>query len=236
MFVLGDTSTEGKKKKFSYPVISSSNPILTVIINNTVFQGEYADNYREGSLKDVKALQSLKKFGFEFGFEFDGTCFENCTRDQIEALMLIIALSDNIAEALKTINAPLKLENKYVQDRLSSKHKNAFEFLSQNKNINIAKFLSSIRNKPLSKYSGLCVCIMTHGEQGDNLVCSDGKMVSLYDIASYFNAENCSALVNKPKIFIVQACRGVKYDCVKPEGRGHPDSNNDIDKEMPSGK
>ena len=228
MFVLGDASIEGKKS--FYPVISTHNPILAVIINNTIFQGEYANKPREGSEKDVKALKSLKKIGFEF----DDMCFKDCTKDQIEALMIIIASSDRIAEALKHINAPLKLEDKHVQTVLSPEHKEAFKFLLQNENINIA--FSSIRNKPLSEYSGLCVCIMTHGEQGDNLVCSDGKTVSLYDIASYFNAENCSAIVNKPKIFIVQACRGVKYDFAKPEGRGHPDSNNDIDKEMPSGK
>lgn len=50
---------------------------------------------------------------------------------------------------------------------------------------------------------------MSHGEKGF-IKMKDGEKVSLEDIFEMFNNKNCPALQEKPKIFIIQACRGGK--------------------------
>lgn len=59
---------------------------------------------------------------------------------------------------------------------------------------------------------GCCiVTLMSHGEQGF-IKMKDGEKVSLEKIFEMFNNKNCPALQRKPKIFIIQACRGEKVD------------------------
>ncbi|XP_037382609.1 caspase-14-like [Talpa occidentalis] len=59
---------------------------------------------------------------------------------------------------------------------------------------------------------GCClVTLMSHGEKGF-IKMKDGEKVSLEDIFEMFNNKNCPALQEKPKIFIIQACRGDKRD------------------------
>ncbi|XP_005222518.1 caspase-14-like isoform X2 [Bos indicus] len=59
---------------------------------------------------------------------------------------------------------------------------------------------------------GCClVTLMSHGEEGF-IKMKDGEKVSLEDIFEMFNNKNCPALQEKPKIFIIQACRGERRD------------------------
>ncbi|XP_032264852.1 caspase-8-like isoform X3 [Phoca vitulina] len=59
---------------------------------------------------------------------------------------------------------------------------------------------------------GCClVTLMSHGEKGF-IKMEDGEKVSLEDIFEMFNNKNCPALQEKPKIFIIQACRGERRD------------------------
>ncbi|KAB0353305.1 hypothetical protein FD755_023989, partial [Muntiacus reevesi] len=55
------------------------------------------------------------------------------------------------------------------------------------------------------------VTLMSHGEEGF-IKMKDGEKVSLDDIFEMFNNKNCPALQEKPKIFIIQACRGERRD------------------------
>lgn len=50
---------------------------------------------------------------------------------------------------------------------------------------------------------------MSHGENGF-IKMEDGDRVSLEDVFEMFNNKSCPALHEKPKIFIIQACRGGK--------------------------
>uniref|UniRef100_A0A3Q3KF63 Caspase-6 n=1 Tax=Monopterus albus TaxID=43700 RepID=A0A3Q3KF63_MONAL len=54
------------------------------------------------------------------------------------------------------------------------------------------------------------VVFLSHGED-DHIYANDGK-ISIQDITSMFKGTKCSSLVGKPKIFILQACRGDKHD------------------------
>lgn len=51
---------------------------------------------------------------------------------------------------------------------------------------------------------------LSHGEN-DHVFTYDGK-ISIPDITSLFKGDKCKSLVGKPKIFVLQACRGDKHD------------------------
>ncbi|XP_021346540.1 caspase-3-like isoform X4 [Mizuhopecten yessoensis] len=55
-------------------------------------------------------------------------------------------------------------------------------------------------------HSAFFCAILTHGNK-DGLWATDSQM-KLTDLTDIFDAENCQTLLNKPKVFIVQACRG----------------------------
>lgn len=63
----------------------------------------------------------------------------------------------------------------------------------------------------LSEHDALFVQIMSHGDQ-DVIAGTDGHVLHVHDIKSFFNSENCPSLISKPKVFIFVACRGAKYD------------------------
>ncbi|KAE8300265.1 Caspase-6 [Larimichthys crocea] len=51
---------------------------------------------------------------------------------------------------------------------------------------------------------------LSHGEN-DHVYTYDGK-ICIQDITALFKGDKCKSLVGKPKIFILQACRGDKHD------------------------
>lgn len=50
-------------------------------------------------------------------------------------------------------------------------------------------------------------CVMSHGNETGVVGC-DKKICPLNDITSPFDGVNCPALIGKPKVFFIQACRG----------------------------
>ncbi|XP_012518217.1 PREDICTED: caspase-14 [Propithecus coquereli] len=55
------------------------------------------------------------------------------------------------------------------------------------------------------------VVLMAHGEEGF-LEGEDGEMVKLENLFEVLNNKNCQALRAKPKVYIIQACRGEQRD------------------------
>ncbi|KAM6940328.1 caspase-6-like [Xenentodon cancila] len=51
---------------------------------------------------------------------------------------------------------------------------------------------------------------LSHGEN-DHVYAYDGK-ISIQNITSMFKGDKCKSLAGKPKIFVIQACRGDKHD------------------------
>ena len=79
---------------------------------------------------------------------------------------------------------------------------------------NIIKLMELARQANLmhSKLTCFVVIILTHGDHGI-LYGTDGKTVSIdKEIIEPFRGNNCPNLLDKPKLFIFQACQGGKED------------------------
>ena len=68
--------------------------------------------------------------------------------------------------------------------------------------------------------NGLLVFIMTHGSDNDMLYGSDGETIPLKQLVEIFESDKCKELENKPKIFIIHACRGDGLDPVDASAEG----------------
>ncbi|KAG8179663.1 hypothetical protein JTE90_017802 [Oedothorax gibbosus] len=73
------------------------------------------------------------------------------------------------------------------------------------------------KNPELGRVDSIIVYILTHGDRHevhnvDILRGIDEKEVVLKNVYKVFNHENCEMLLEKPKMFFFQACRGKKKD------------------------
>ncbi|CAN0358311.1 unnamed protein product [Lampetra planeri] len=60
------------------------------------------------------------------------------------------------------------------------------------------------------------ICLMSHGRK--NCILGDDKReLELHSVFDEFNSKECVALQNKPKVFIIQACRGEEKDDVETD-------------------
>lgn len=75
----------------------------------------------------------------------------------------------------------------------------------------ITKTQESISERDYSKNDSFFFVILGHGSN-DGILGVDEEPVSLALITDLFTADKCPSLQGKPKVFIVQACRGEKSD------------------------
>lgn len=75
-----------------------------------------------------------------------------------------------------------------------------------------------------------CVVVFSSHGKGDGIMCHDSKLISMNEIRQMFDNDNCPLLSGKPKIFIVQACRGETFDTGVPtsgtDAIGYSPANN----------
>ncbi|XP_061197056.1 uncharacterized protein LOC133205296 [Saccostrea echinata] len=67
------------------------------------------------------------------------------------------------------------------------------------------------------------VCLLSHGEEG-YIFGTDGRKLQLDSVFKLFDNSNCPSLLNKPKIFVIQACRGGALDSGVPFNDEHDGS------------
>lgn len=72
-----------------------------------------------------------------------------------------------------------------------------------------------------SNFDAFVLCLMSHGEE-DGILGADGYYVNICDVRNMFDSANCLTLLGKPKIFIIQACRGLEIDKGQMERRDGP--------------
>lgn len=80
-----------------------------------------------------------------------------------------------------------------------------------------------VAHRDHSAFDSLVFIVMSHGSDRDRISGVDGRHVGIEELMSEFTATKCPTLQNKPKIFILQACRGSLTESMVPANR-HADS------------
>jgi len=78
------------------------------------------------------------------------------------------------------------------------------------------------------KFDCLLVAILTHGIEG-KLCGTDGELIPVEDLTKLFSGYSCPSLIGKPKIFLLQACRGENFDYGVEHDMMDGDDGKDID-------
>lgn len=78
------------------------------------------------------------------------------------------------------------------------------------------KILKDTADKDFTRYECFVCVILSHGTK-DGIYGTDDEMIKLEAITSLFRRDECPSLEGKPKIFLIQACRGSQRDIVPVE-------------------
>ncbi|XP_071399010.1 caspase-8-like [Centroberyx affinis] len=89
----------------------------------------------------------------------------------------------------------------------------SFASLSDISQLNVKEWSDSgftdLKKPPPQHGDAFICCIMSHGDTG-GVSGLDGALLPINEITKTFNGVKCSALINKPKVFFIQACQGSK--------------------------
>ena len=83
------------------------------------------------------------------------------------------------------------------------------------------ELLRSTAEKDFSRYDCFVCVILSHGTK-DGIYGTDEKVIKIEAITSPFRRNECPSLEGKPKIFLIQACRGPGQDRVPVESDSDP--------------
>ncbi|XP_030066116.1 caspase-10 isoform X1 [Microcaecilia unicolor] len=76
----------------------------------------------------------------------------------------------------------------------------------------IHEIIKNYGNMDYTNHDCFVCCILSHGESGQ-IIGTNEDIISIHEITSYFTALKCPSLIDKPKLFFIQACRGQSYQC-----------------------
>ena len=71
--------------------------------------------------------------------------------------------------------------------------------------------MKEVSSRDHTHFDSFICCVLTHGEEG-MIFGSDSLPVNLQDLTGLVKGTFCPTLINKPKLFFVQACRGERED------------------------
>ena len=149
-----------KKANSRYHLITTRSPMCAVVIINHTFNKVTSLCERRGSGEDLTGLQALKDYGLEFHW-----CPENCTAEEMDAVLRVISSSDDIQKKLllatksSEMNEALEKfkENDEIKTTMkvltNDKCKTALETITKCKGMR--SLALKILEKPLSTYHGL---------------------------------------------------------------------------------
>ncbi|XP_004682433.1 PREDICTED: caspase-3 [Condylura cristata] len=74
----------------------------------------------------------------------------------------------------------------------------------------IRELLHDVSKDDHSKRSSFICVLLSHGEEG--IIYGTDGPIDLKELTSFFKGDCCRSLIGKPKLFIIQACRGTGLD------------------------
>ncbi len=83
------------------------------------------------------------------------------------------------------------------------------------------KLLTDTAEKDFSKFDCFVCVILSHGSK-DGIYGTDDEVIKVEAITKFFRRNECPSLEGKPKIFLIQACRGQRRDRVPIESDSDP--------------
>ncbi len=86
--------------------------------------------------------------------------------------------------------------------------------VNRKNNLNVLQIqvlLETIRSIDHSKMSCFILCVLSHGN-GSEFYGTDGSLIGIDTMMNYFCSTNCTSLIGKPKVFLLQFCRGMQKD------------------------
>ncbi|XP_062932897.1 caspase-3 [Cynocephalus volans] len=75
----------------------------------------------------------------------------------------------------------------------------------------ILELMRNVSKEDHSKRSSFICVILSHGEEG--VIFGTNGPIDLRKLTILFRGDYCRSLTGKPKLFIIQACRGTELDC-----------------------
>ena len=87
----------------------------------------------------------------------------------------------------------------------------------------LTRQLMQIALQSHENYDSFVCCILSHG-YGDGVYGTDWEQVEFREIFKLFQGNFCPTLLNKPKLFFIQACRGRLKDTGASEQKDGPES------------
>ncbi|KAM3861993.1 caspase-8 [Diretmus argenteus] len=75
--------------------------------------------------------------------------------------------------------------------------------------------VQELRRRDHSQMDCLVCCVLSHGQEG-SVYGVDGEMVQLIELTEPFNGLQCASLMEKPKLFFIQACQGTREQQAVP--------------------
>ncbi|XP_051856848.1 caspase-14-like [Antechinus flavipes] len=157
-----------------------------------------------GRMDLVAESETLSRTSLKRAYENDGPELECYKMDQSRKAF-VMCVKDGRPGAEKDLNLITNWLKKCKFEYISCIDPNEAE---------LTKELRNFRDGINGIKDGVSCCLVTlmaHGGEGF-IKTILGERVNLSDIFEMFNNENCPSLQEKPKIFVIQACRGDQRD------------------------
>ena len=157
----------------------------------------------DGITKDYKNLIHVfyKHFGYTVAFYDNENKLQYCNKNPANTVSIFKKQTDsgegkNIRIRQKKLNTS-KFKLKWTDD-------DVYDFIDEI--IHIISF---------GKHDSLLFFISSHGDSDGVILSSDCDEISLLSIFAQFFGDKCAIMLNKPKVFFVDACRGCMQSRVK---------------------
>ena len=173
----------------------SRNPIGEVHVEQGAYLLKCFPEFETGGVKGniIKQHTKIQKYDLESSSEYKGL-----------GLIFVVESFDNGHVRLGASNDVKNLKNLFNKMRLK-----VIIFSNPTRERIIYEISSQVEIHLES--SSFFIAISSHGKEGNQVLCADNQPVTVAEILAHFQIP---PLLGKPKVFIIEACRGDKHDSI----------------------